>query len=624
MGKKKKTEPSKKERKSHSNMTSHSSVWQMSHAPSLDKGYHWFQLVPIVIFIAVIIMIVYMKTFTAPMRGYYWHSEKTNFTDFFSYYKSFCIILMAVLVAIMMIYRTVTQSLFIKKTKLYIPLIIYGVFILLSWALSEYPYFAFHGFSERFEGSPVLLSYVFMTFYIINSINTEKNIKLILYGVGISSSLLGLLGISQFLERDFFQTTFGKKLITPQYYLEHIDKLKFNFTQGEIYQTVYNINYVSFYLTLLIPLFGFLFITEKKLIKKVIYGGITGLLLFNLIGAKSSGGLFGMGVAFIMALIIFNKKLKKWWKSIALILAVALIVFVAGYNIIMPEILSALKSTSVSDQELSQKQFIDYFDTDYDTLTISCNDEPLSLTFDLEDPNDLLVKDKNANSINLIKQDDNSYKVDDPRFGMYTFKFTSENGKNYILAFVEESKWIFEITEDGILFYNALKKLVDLDPIRSYGFENQLNLGSGRGLIWSRSLPLVKDHLLVGSGADTYVFEFPQNDYAAKYNANWPIYNIVDKPHNMYLQIAINTGLISLISVLVLFGSYIIWSIKLYWKNQFEDFTSIVGVGIFLGICGFLAAAMVNDSTVSVAPMFWGLLGVGIAINLKLDKQAQD
>jgi len=33
------------------------------------------------------------------------------------------------------------------------------------------------------------------------------------------------------------------------------------------------------------------------------------------------------------------------------------------------------------------------------------------------------------------------------------------------------------------------------------------------------------------------------------------------------------------------------------------------------GICGFLAAGLVNDSTVSTMPMFYGLLGTGIAIN---------
>jgi hypothetical protein len=53
----------------------------------------------------------------------------------------------------------------------------------------------------------------------------------------------------------------------------------------------------------------------------------------------------------------------------------------------------------------------------------------------------------------------------------------------------------------------------------------------------------------------------------------------------------------------------------LYWHEKYEEFCPIVGAGIFIGICGFLAAAIANDSTVSVMPMFYGLLGTGIAIN---------
>ncbi len=598
------------------------SVWFMSHAPSLDKGYHWTQNIPVIIFTAVIIMITFMKTYHSPMEGYYWHSDTTIFNDFFSYYKSIFIILMGTLAILMALYRLMTQTLIIKKTKLYIPMTVYVIFVILSWFFSEYPYFALRGFNDRFEGSLVLISYIIMLFFTINTINTERTVKWTIYAAGISSSVLGILGITQFLRHDFFQTEIGKKLITPSTYT-NLDKLKFHFTKGEIYQTVYNINYVSFYLTLLIPVFGLLFITEKNIKKKLIFGAVSALLIFNLIGSKSSGGILGIGIAFIVALIILNKKLLKWWKSIALVLAAVILVFAMTFNVLMPEITRSIRSAFTEDADIIHKQFIDYFDTDYDKLTISCNNEPLTINVNLDNPNrNLSFEDKEGNELTLTKEDD-AYRInEDSRFSMYSFKFVrEEDDRNFIVVYIEDSKWPFEITGDGILFYNALDKHVELHPVPGIGFENQLDFGSGRGLIWSRSLPLIKDHIFIGSGADTYVFEFPQNDYAAKYNADWPIYNIVDKPHNMYIGIAVNTGLISLISLLVLFGAYIISSIKIYRKNEYEDFISIVGAGIFIGICGFLVAGLVNDSSVSVMPLFYGLLGVGIAINFKLEKQ---
>jgi hypothetical protein len=83
---------------------------------------------------------------------------------------------------------------------------------------------------------------------------------------------------------------------------------------------------------------------------------------------------------------------------------------------------------------------------------------------------------------------------------------------------------------------------------------------------------------------------------------------------------AVGTGLISMIAFLVLLGFYFVQSVKLYWHRKYESFIEFVGVGIFLGITGFAVAALVNDSSVSVMPMFYGLFGMGIAINIMLKR----
>jgi O-antigen ligase len=131
---------------------------------------------------------------------------------------------------------------------------------------------------------------------------------------------------------------------------------------------------------------------------------------------------------------------------------------------------------------------------------------------------------------------------------------------------------------------------------------------------------MMKETLILGHGADTYSLYFPHRDYVGKYNAGWNINKIVDKPHDMYLDIIIGTGGVSLLSLLVLWGIYVIQSMKLYIRSKFENFTEYVGVAIMFGICGFLAAGLVNDSTVSTVPMFYGLLGTGIAINYMIKR----
>jgi hypothetical protein len=86
----------------------------------------------------------------------------------------------------------------------------------------------------------------------------------------------------------------------------------------------------------------------------------------------------------------------------------------------------------------------------------------------------------------------------------------------------------------------------------------------------------------------------------------------------MYFGAFIGTGGISVLTLLVLWGIYIVQSFIIYRKQNYTGFLSYAGAGIFLGICGFLVSGFVDDSSVSVMPMFYGLLGTGIAINIML------
>ncbi|MEL7657341.1 MAG: hypothetical protein AAGU75_15715, partial [Bacillota bacterium] len=187
-------------------------------------------------------------------------------------------------------------------------------------------------------------------------------------------------------------------------------------------------------------------------------------------------------------------------------------------------------------------------------------------------------------------------------------------------------EWPFRITEDGPKYLNGNGSLSDLRKVPAIGWENNQSFGSGRGYIWSRTIPMMKNTIIIGHGADTFCIYFPHNDYVGKYNSGTFTTAkdiIVDKPHNMYFGIIIGTGGISMISLLVLWGIYVFQSIKIYSRKKYNNFISFVGVGIFLGICGFLVSAFVNDSSVSVMPMFYGLLGVGISINSLLKDAEQ-
>ncbi len=162
------------------------------------------------------------------------------------------------------------------------------------------------------------------------------------------------------------------------------------------------------------------------------------------------------------------------------------------------------------------------------------------------------------------------------------------------------------------------------------GFEGKEKLGSSRGYIWSRTLPLLKNCLITGYGADTFTYVFPQNDVLAKYYSytdfNEGFYITVDKPHNMYLQIFYGNGLIALIAFLAICVFYLVDCFRLYALRREYRTEQIMGAAVMLGVVGYLSAGMFNDSVVHVAPLFWILLGTGAAlntINRRADKNIQ-
>ena len=95
--------------------------------------------------------------------------------------------------------------------------------------------------------------------------------------------------------------------------------------------------------------------------------------------------------------------------------------------------------------------------------------------------------------------------------------------------------------------YGKLLKLNEEDEYKNYW-----SIGSGRGYIWDCTIPIIKNHWLLGTGPDTYALYFPNTEYLNLYQNGFHG-QIITKPHSMYLQIAAQTGIPSLISVLIFY-----------------------------------------------------------------------
>lgn len=163
-------------------------------------------------------------------------------------------------------------------------------------------------------------------------------------------------------------------------------------------------------------------------------------------------------------------------------------------------------------------------------------------------------------------------------------------------------------------YYSTEKMDIDRPEVAGY-FVGKEKIGSMRGYIWGRTLPLMKHNLLLGTGPDTFAYEFPNRDIFGKQYAYHTVYAYVEKAHNQYMQTFVQNGGIAFLAYLGILLLYLIDSIKLYGFKRQYAVREWFGLALCLAVVGYMGDTFFIDSCISNAPIFWVLLGVGIAVN---------
>lgn len=165
---------------------------------------------------------------------------------------------------------------------------------------------------------------------------------------------------------------------------------------------------------------------------------------------------------------------------------------------------------------------------------------------------------------------------------------------------------VFRFEEDSLEMLDQKGSSIVLENPPVLGFNGMESRFSCRGYIWSRSLPLLFVHPLLGVGSDAFVFAFPQGDYPGKFNMFGTPYMLIDKPHSFYLQYGIQQGIPALFILLWIILQSGISGVRnalrkeeLFWKYPY-----VAALG------GFLVAAVFNDSLVTTTMFLWLALGI--------------
>lgn len=564
-------------------------------------------IIPFVFIIAVIPLIVYLHTYKLdPVETKNWKGSDT-YLDLLSYCKSLWFIIASSLVFCFFINKNIRNKFSYKKSIIYIPALVYMLFIIISTIASQYPHIALFGFVARNEGMFVLLFYIVNMLLVYNLITEERQIKVLFSSFIISASILGLIGISQFVGNDFFQTSFGKMLILPREYRLSEINIKFG---RMIYATLNNPDYVGSYIALLFPLLLVSFFYIKRPSLKIVIGLLSVLSLVNLYGSNSSAGFVGLAIGIILILIILRKYI---FKNIIITIAISMIALTGGGFLAMRMI------NELGKEFANQSYYLE--DIVFEDKSVSIISKTETLTIQYSDSR-LTFFDTDNNVLDINVKDNNQSKtitLDNPRYKNYTLIISG----NIITIRQSSIEFAIKIGADTLRFIGINGDEPDkMEKPNSVDINGYEKLGSARVYIWARTIPLLRNSIFTGYGPDTFAILFPQNDYIGKINAYGNAGMLVDKPHNMYLQIAVNTGVISLITFLILIGIYILSSIRLFLKKHEHDFISLSGISVFIGICSYLTAGFFNDSVVSVAPVFWILLGIGFACNDLVKKES--
>ena len=587
-------------------------------------------MIPLILVLGIIPLVVHMQL--VPLSAEVQPFWKENYaTDFFSYYKSKLLILTAIYMVCAFAYyksQGLKDTIF-KDKSMYIyfgATAVFALFAILSTLLAQYKSVAIWGAPERCEGIGMILIYVLIMLYALWAYLHKPEFRYILLPLGVLTAITTFLGVFQFFGHDLFTTAFGQVFIIPAMYRAQ-GTLQLLFERGKIYGTMYHYNYMGSFGAMMVPLFLVLALFLKDRKAKLFCGIMTALSLFLLLGSTSRAGIIGLALATVCFIIFFAKKLAQHAKY-TIVCVASLLVLVLGVNIVTDGLALARIPSLLNDM----KAIVSSSDVDYhDEIPIRNIDlQADSTKFTFRDGSSLEIQ-KNAQGIPVFITSDGKTMVAPaenatvyPGNQKLELQYAEKNGAKtpFLGLYVGKNiEFILGLFDDEFSFVDSRMNRIEYLEAPYIGFEGKERLGSARGYIWSRSLPMLFDHLIIGTGPDTYFAEFPQGDYLAKLYSYGTAQMLVDKPHNLYLQIGIQQGGIALLAFLAMMGAYLVESFRLYALRKDYTAQEAVGAALALAIIGYLGAGFFNDSIVAVAPIFWALLGVGIACNYLNRKQ---
>lgn len=578
--------------------------------------------IPIILLMGFIPLIVHTYSYNSNLSQFNWFpSGADSQTDFFFGWKMITIIVVGIVMAGILFYQYFKKKQGLRFENTFYFLFFYAMFVAMSALFSSYKYWVVRGSYELFEPVWVVFVYILLCYYTYHFVQEEQQVKFILCGAGIGMAVVTLIGVFQYFGMDFFKTGFGKHLITNPSWWDNLDSLSFNMLEGTSYTTLYNPNFLSFYFGMLIPLLVCVFIAAKKAWQRVLIIVAEVLCLICLKGSRSDTGWMALVVGgVILALVLLSRKKKAFCVALAIMLIGGVAAVAVGSK---TDVGIQIKNTIVGTFRIDDCYAVRDIDTGTDSVMLNVRGNKMYVSYTTDESGVIVPNctDENGQTLELAMTDaDNQiYVINDERFAGGSIQpiLLGDDNIPAISVTYDGIAWDFvETQEAGYCYLNKAGKLVKWEQIKNAKLLNE-DAMSYRGHMWNVTIPLLGKHVLIGSGANTYMFEYPQDDYLGQaYIYGFNSYEV--KAHCWYLQQWVESGLIGTLALLIFMAWYAVQSIRIYRRVDLHESLSWIGFGLFAAVLVYLIAGIANDSNVCTAPVFWGMLGLGMATNRML------
>lgn len=569
---------------------------------------------PALLLFAVWPCLVHMQEMQTGLDGQAWFPDVAVQADFFMQMRSIGLFVLAGWMILCLIYRIVLQGRKSIQLKVIWPILVYLLLAVFSTIRSENLQFSLRGVTEQTETIGVLFAYAAVFLYFCDIITERNCMEQILFSMLAGALLQCLIGCSQLSGMDFWSSKIGQSLILLG--TGSTQKLQFGFTSGgnnQIYMSFYNPNYAAVYIVLMLPFAVFAVIYFQEKWKKICAGMVSILLLINLWGTRSKAGFLTILALGFLAGWYYMKTRKN--RMLFLLGCMCCLIAYSAGSVLLPGTSTGEK---IIKNVVREKTYypLKYVKPEQDEVRIRYKKEIYCLRIQTNGKKTWFsVTDREGNPCELhYRKKDGTFKIKGKGYKQLSFAAYAQGEEYHLLMYCKDIPYEF-VKRDRNTPYRYLTLYGKEDTIQKapYAFGRGYEKAfSKRVYLWSRTVPLLKDYLFLGSGPNTYALVFPQNDYVMRANLGIDmLMEIISRPHNIYLQCAVQTGVLSLLALLVLVVNYI-RNVYAICRNKSDNKeTSAFSFAVFLSVIGFLIMGIANDSLVVTTPVFCAVFGMG-------------